>query len=98
VKATKEQHEFIRSAIYRALDDVSKNPTGLKPHDLGDGSLWRCLVDALNNPLLDAHRPFKHGTNRSWKLAGLNDSHIVTVFNKIRRESERTANQIGLPL
>ena len=98
MKATKEQYEFIRSAIYRTLDNESLNPHGIKSHNLSDGSLWRCLHDVLNNPLLDAHRPYKHGTNRSWKLAGLDDSHIITVFNKIRRESESLANQMELPL
>ena len=98
MKATKEQHEFIRSAIYRTLDNESLNPNGIKAHNLSDNSLWRCLADVLDNPLLDAHRPYKHGTNRSWKLAGLDDSHIFTVFNKIRRESLSRANQRELPL
>lgn len=94
MKATKKQYEFIQSAIDRTLDDESKNPTGLKPHDLGDGSLWRCLGKVLICPLLSAKRPICCGTVRDWKLAGLNDSHIVTVFNKIRRESLSLANQM----
>ena len=80
MKATSEQREFIRGALVTQLTKLNLTIQAITcTHDC-----WTLLhrqLSAIND------WPFNYGNPRDWKLEGLDDSHIDTVFKYILKQS-----------
>ena len=89
MKATKDQCRFIESALKDELAQaLSRSMFGAGEIALSGLSMracWLLLHRAFAK--IEDDRPIGCGTARNWKLAGLHDSHIVTVFKKIQRDN-----------
>lgn len=90
MKATKDQYQFIESALKSELAErLSHFPSldagKITLSGLSMRACWLLLHRAFAK--IEDDRPIGCGTARHWKLAGLHDSHIVTVFKKIQRDN-----------
>ena len=83
MKASKEQQDFIRSAVTEWLSS-DRNKLGADMSSLRVCHLWIILIRKLNE--ISEDRPVGLGSSREWKLSGLDDSNIESVFKSILRE------------
>ena len=89
MKATKDQYRFVESALKNELEEVlSRSLLGTGEIALSGLSMRACwLLLHRSFAKIENDRPIGCGTARDWKLAGLHDSHIVTVFKKVQRDN-----------